>query len=91
MRLPASYGVGEVVGRCGVSLRFSRASWRGGWWLGAVGSKLGTVQLRRTATASPAATGHGRADGGVRAVPGSLLIVWERRGEQGEASVDGEQ
>ena len=35
--LPASYGAGEVVGRCAASLRFSRASLRGSWRLGAVG------------------------------------------------------
>jgi len=35
--LPASYGAGEVVGRCAVSVRFLRASLRGGWRLGMVG------------------------------------------------------
>ena len=89
--LPGSYGVGEVIGRCAASLRSSRASLRGGWRLGVVGSSSGAVQLRRTATASPAATGHGRAR---ERVSGVVRVEQRRAGAKGGpgevCSVDGD-
>ena len=84
VRLPSSYGLGEGIGRCTVSWRSPRASWRDGWWLATVGCTWCLWAGRRTATASPAATGHGRARDHVRAVVRGEQCRSGAKGDPGE-------